>query len=379
MVGLADAPVELRKGLYRVAVDNPFPERCTYAYLARQQRTRGVRWQVLDPGYYTAETERTWMQSFGVLGVDTRAVSAIYVTHFHSDHLGAAGWLQKVTGAPVYVLDQEIPFSMAAAQGTPLGQLSCEERERWFAALGTPLDDESVREHVLESWRQGYYPALTMSTLHAGAVVPFGDHQAEVLWAPGHSSGQLAFYVPKTAELFSGDHILPKITPNISRMAMGLQNPLGYYMRSLQELLTFPIERILPAHGIVLNDGVQRIREIYDHHIERAELTLQLAGEDRDVFGICTDLFSYRTLHPRDYRLALGETLAHLEYLAHWGWVDRVVGGHVTLPEARLEHYLLDESVSRPTLHYRPHRERSMMVREPLGFIGRGNMGQPIR
>ena len=36
------------------------------------------------------------------------------------------------------------------------------------------------------------------------------------IWTPGHSPGHLCFYESGQRLMLSGDHVLPRITPNIS-------------------------------------------------------------------------------------------------------------------------------------------------------------------
>jgi glyoxylase-like metal-dependent hydrolase (beta-lactamase superfamily II) len=348
--------IELREELFQVQVAMPFPERFTNAYVSRRRVNGAIRWQILDPGFYDEHTEETWRAALDELGIGPGQVEAIYVSHFHTDHLAAAGWLQKETGAPVYVLDQEVPFAEASAAGRVFGGRGDRLRRRWFEALGVPLDNREAEQEVLSFRSYLRYAPVTLTPIAPHSRVPFGEEEAEVLWAPGHTNGQLVLYLPGRRELLAGDHILPKITPNTSRMPYGLLDPLGAYMRHLETLMLLPIVRIWPAHGVPLENGVQRIVEIYDHHIERAEQAWRLTAGDRSVFEVCLDLFAYRHLSKADWRLALGETLAHLEYLVALGWADRLVDGRRTFPTARLEQFLEDAGEATPRVTYEPRR-----------------------
>lgn len=335
--------------LYRVRIAAPFPVRFTNAYLGRQEIGRDVRWHIMDPGFYGDGTVKAWDAAFEELAIPDHAVVAIYVTHFHVDHLGAAGWLQKRTQAPVYVLDQEIKVAEAALAGRVYGGIEKSFLHRWYRALGVRIGHPVLGEGPAGGSTYFQYSPVRLSSLQAGSRVPFGMEEAEVLWAPGHTNGQGVFYLPSHRELLSGDHILPKITPNVSRVPFGLLNPLEEYMSHLEQLLVRPIGCIWPAHGDPILDGPQRIREIYDHHIARAaQVRDLLGGTDRSAFDVCTDIFSRRHLSDVEWYLAIGETLAHLEYLVSWGQVERLVDGHRTLPSARIEQFLIDDTAHTP-------------------------------
>lgn len=348
---------ELREGLYRVATPVPFPEKFTCGYVGRNEAHGAVSYTLLDPGYHTLGNEEIWQASLQRIGAKPSQIDSIYVTHFHPDHLGAAGWMQQWSGAPVYVLQQEIDPARAAVAGVPWGSYGTQSLGRWFTALGVSMQDEQMSKallHMNDTRVPMFKPLPTLTPVRSGTQIPFAGTEAIILWAPGHTPGQLNLYLPQTHELFSGDHILPKITPNVSRLPGGLLNPLASYMENLRQLLMLPLGTIYPAHGKVLEEGVRRVIELYDHHIERAQLAAECAQDGRNVFDITIDLFSYRQLKVWDYPLALGEALAHLEYMVSQNRVDRLIDGKPTLPETRLESVLLDvPEAEMPTLRYR--------------------------
>jgi len=93
----------------------------------------------------------------------------------------------------------------------------------------------------------------------------------EVIWTPGHSPGHICLYEPQNQLLFAGDHILPKITPNISYHVQSGDNPLGDFLYALQKVQNLPVTKVLPAHEHVFRDLRGRIEEIRKHHDRRIE------------------------------------------------------------------------------------------------------------
>jgi len=55
----------------------------------------------------------------------------------------------------------------------------------------------------------------------------------EVIFTPGHSDGLICLYNKEKNVLFSTDHILPRITPNISYWFYGEKNPLQSFQNAL--------------------------------------------------------------------------------------------------------------------------------------------------
>ena len=91
------------------------------------------------------------------------------------------------------------------------------------------------------------------------------------IWTPGHSPGHVCFHSAEQRLLLSGDHILPRITPNISVHAQQFPNPLGDYLESLAKVRDLGTDEVLPAHEYRFADLGSRIDEITAHHAERLE------------------------------------------------------------------------------------------------------------
>src|SRR4029077_1186967 len=89
-----------------------------------------------------------------------------------------------------------------------------------------------------------YVSVVEPDTLLEGAErLPADDSEIEVMWTPGHSPGHCCFYWPARGVLLSGDHLLPKISPNIGLHPQSGADPLDDYIASL--------ERIRRLEGVV--------------------------------------------------------------------------------------------------------------------------------
>lgn len=168
--------------------------------------------------------------------------------------------------------------------------------------------------------------------LYDGEILSTGLYDVEVIWTPGHSPGHICLYEPRNRLLFSGDHILPGITPNISYNVQSGDNPLGDYIHALCKLQHLPVAKVLPAHEDVFSDLRTRIEQIVIHHDRRkAEIQEVLAsGEPRNAWEI-SPLITWDTpmawdkLPPLNKRSAVTEVVAHLECMRWEGIVQRII------------------------------------------------------
>ncbi len=69
--------------------------------------------------------------------------------------------------------------------------------------------------------------------------------------------------------MLSGDHVLPRITPNIPYHPQAGANPLGDYLASLDKLEPYEVDEVLPAHEYRFDDLRARLEELRQHHRDR--------------------------------------------------------------------------------------------------------------
>jgi glyoxylase-like metal-dependent hydrolase (beta-lactamase superfamily II) len=80
-----------------------------------------------------------------------------------------------------------------------------------------------------------------------GAPVPGTQGLLVVVHTPGHTPGHLVFH-ERERVLFTGDHILPRVTPNVSRRPTSDPGPLDAYRRSVSKLKPYGDALALPGH-----------------------------------------------------------------------------------------------------------------------------------
>ncbi len=150
------------------------------------------------------------------------------------------------------------------------------------------------------------------------------------LWTPGHSPGHLCFWEGGNRLMLSGDHVLPRITPNIPFHPQAGVDPLGDFLRSLDRVATFDADEVLPAHEHRFVSLSGRVDELKAHHEQRfAEVVTAIKDGVTTAWDIAARMHWSRSWDRIDgfmRRAAVGEAMAHLRALEVRGLVHEVVG-----------------------------------------------------
>ena len=170
--------------------------------------------------------------------------------------------------------------------------------------------------------------------LYGGETISTGTYDLDVIWTPGHSPGHICLYEPLNQLLFSGDHILPSTTPNVSYHIQSGDNPLGDYISALHKLQNLPVTKVLPAHEHLFTDLPGRIEQIVNHHDKRkTEIQQAMGKEPRRAYEISSQItwnvpgLIWEQFPPLHKRGAVTETIAHLECMRWEGKVKRITKG----------------------------------------------------
>jgi glyoxylase-like metal-dependent hydrolase (beta-lactamase superfamily II) len=149
-----------------------------------------------------------------------------------------------------------------------------------------------------------------------GKTVELPGWNLRTIWTPGHSPGHTCFYSQDRRLLLSGDHVLPRITPNISVHTQQPSNPLGDFLASLLKVQNLGAEEVLPGHEYRFSDLAGRLDELIQHHADRLD-EIESVLRDRPGSTAWDITLRLRWSRPWDQiesfmqRQANGETLAH--------------------------------------------------------------------
>ncbi len=192
------------------------PLACNCTILGDEQTREAI---VIDPGDETARIH----QRLTELGLKLKQIA---VTHAHIDHVGGALKLKKLTGAPIYLNENDLPLlKMMDAQAAWIGMHTPE-----VAAPDGGLTD--------------------------GQIVGLEHYPAQVLHTPGHTQGSVCLHFAPLKLLVAGDTLF---AGSIGRTDLPGGN-FDQIMESIRSrLLALPDEtRVLPGHGPGTTIGEER-------------------------------------------------------------------------------------------------------------------------
>ncbi len=272
---------------------------------------------MLDCGAAWVEGRMSIADAFDGLGLDENDVHTLVVTHLHPDHVALSSQLMEELGCRFVMhehatrlvdryndtngaLDRLV--QVAQRHGVPDSLLQAAAdlgRPDWYATIQYPDHTVADGDHI---------------DLGAGRFL-------EVVHTPGHEQSHISLRDSLTGVFFTGDHVLPRISPVIMYEET-LDDVLGDYLTSLKKLLDLGIGVSYPAHGTLIDRGDERVRQILLHHDRRLLDMAELVREGKNsAWQVMRESFR-PNLDPVSARLAFLETIAHLEHLASNGRVQ---------------------------------------------------------
>ena len=271
---------------------------------------------LVDAGWDAAESWDALVAGLQTAGADVSDVAGVVVTHIHPDHYGLAGRVREASGAWIglHPADAALIRDRYADWATLI-----ERNDGWLRETGTPeveitrLRDASLS--VLEKVR-AVQPDVAVTD---GQRFTAGGRDLVAMHTPGHTPGHVCLVDRAHDLVFTGDHVLPRISPNVSAHPQSDPDPLGDYLGALARVAETGLTHALPAHLHRFDGPGERAEEIARHHDERLdEVVTVVAAGARTTWEVATSLTWSRPFEEIDLflqRAAVGETLAHLRRL----------------------------------------------------------------
>ena len=267
-----------------------------------------------------------------VVGYPLSAVDRIVITHGHLDHDGNCLEVVNRSGAELWA--HEVYSELL---GINRWEMEMEWRQQ---TKGFPKAEE-------EEFIKRIYDHHRMSTqLNVNNAIQDGMVADGLTfhYTPGHSPDEICIQFEKI--LFSGDHILPLITPHpsVSLSYEKFQDILPEEYRTENKyygLKVFfqslkKVERlgdditVLPAHRAIHRGkfnpiGLDRVGELLEHHRDRCYRLLELVKDEPiNMIDITHNLFAGNRLDEVNFYLAYSEVISHIEFLEECGDVEMV-------------------------------------------------------
>jgi len=293
---------------------------------------------LIDGGWAIPVARELLDKSLRSIGSGFGDIKRFLVTHVHRDHFTLATVLGHEYGAPVALGAEERP-ALELLHRASDAELS---ESPFLGVLRT-----AGAEEIAELWAAGHdgelpdraHWAFPDLWLEGDRTFDIGRRLLDAVHTPGHTPGHYVFADQREGVLFSGDHVLPTITPSIGFTVPPADQPLGQFLASLARVRELPDLRILPAHGPVAPSSYQRVDELVAHHEHRLDLCLASLVDHGKATALTVAKDLGWTRHERAFDeldvfsqgMAAMETKAHLDLL-----VARGQAAAVDLPDGVL-------------------------------------------
>lgn len=313
-------------------------------------------WWIVDTGIAIGPTEELWQRIFDERLGD-KPIKAVISTHFHPDHTGMAGWLCEKWRVPFYMTQAEYLSGLMFSRVR-------QEHFSWTSEQHLHRAGYSARQ--IEKVRQNYggfgpyiKPMPTAyQRLRDGSVITINGNRWRVIVGRGHSPEHACLYCGALNLLISGDQVIPRITSNISVSPSEPEaNPLKDWFNSHEHFLDrLPADAlVLPAHNAPFHGLHVRLRHLIEHHEDHLLALEEACVDDQPMAMDLLPVLFQRKLDASQIGLAVGECVAHLNYLVHRGQLERSLDS-----EGRYRYRSVDD-----TLPLRLRRRRHQAEAQP--------------
>ena len=281
---------------------------------------------IIDTGFNIEECRDVFFKGIEELKLDFNKTE-LFLTHLHSDHSGMASELFK-KGVKIYASEKD---------GQLINKMTTTEYWENFEKRKVCFDLE--KDNVSYSNHPGYKycprEKMNFTFLKDGDKLEVGEYNFKVIDISGHTPGQIGLYDEEHKIFFCGDHILDRITPNITFWSFEM-DALKIYFENLNKIYDYDIKYLFTAHRSDVSDHKQRINEIFHHHNERINEILDIVkNEKKSPRDIATEMtWAIRCKDWDDFPnsqkwFAVGEVMAHLQYLKNLGKVKEDIINNV--------------------------------------------------
>lgn len=277
---------------------------------------------IIDTGFNREDTKEDIMKIFKELNLKPEN-TILFLTHLHSDHTGLATYLEEM-GLTIYASKIDGDLLNNSVEKLDSMWQDTIQQGVW---QGLEEDQLDIEDHPGFKFR----PTAHINFIHAipGEYIQIGEYNFEIVDLKGHTPGIVGLYEKEHKILFCGDHILGKITPNITFWGFQYGDILGTYLESLDHVYNMDVDYLFSSHRFLVDNHRERIEELYDHHdkrLDEARKALRKSGKSTvrtvtkqlqwDIKSKNWDEF------PKAQKwFAAGEAHAHLEHLRALGEV----------------------------------------------------------
>ncbi|MGV9314421.1 MBL fold metallo-hydrolase [Streptomyces sp. NPDC003691] len=300
---------------------------------------------LVDTGWDDPASWATLVAGLAAVGTTVSELHGVVITHHHPDHHGLSGRVREESGAWL---------AMHPADTAIVRRTRDSHSSLWFDYLAEKLIRAGAPDtHIAPLYAAraagrtrglpGLGAALPDREIVPGELLPLAGRRLRAIWTPGHTPGHVCLHLeeahptglPGHGRLFSGDHLLPGITPHIGLYedpedtGADETDPLGDYAASLERVARLAPAEVLPAHQHAFTGAGARVRELLAHHEDRLRGLLALLSVPLTPWQAAERMEWNRPWEaiPHTSRtIAVSEAEAHLRRLVKLGRAEVLPG-----------------------------------------------------
>lgn len=273
---------------------------------------------IIDTGFNRSECYEALMGGIKELEIKIEDTD-FFITHLHGDH---SGLVNKIAGPDSKIYMSEIDYRYLKGD---IANVSWKKIEDLYTEEGFPQEITDILKSTNQAKHFMPDKLFEVQMLSDGQKISVGDYEFRCILTPGHTPGHMCLYFEEGKLLFSGDHVLFDITPNITSW-IGVEDSLKDYLTSLEMIRKLDIKLTLPGHRESKASVYYRIDEILEHHKIRLEDTIkviQSSAKALTAYEIAQNMEwnlrgkSWKDFPENQKWFAMGETMSHLDYLVN--------------------------------------------------------------
>ena len=313
--------------IYRIQISLPnSPLRMLNSYVIKGEG-RNI---LIDTGFNRTECRESLMSGLSELGVDM-ADTDILLTHLHADHTGLVPEIY-VPGTRAFISRQEIPWLF----GQTRRDLWARENQRMLHSGFAPETVESGKTFSTSRGVASNPDFDNYLPIDEGDEFSCGGYTLKAVLTPGHTPAHMCFWMEQQKTMFTGDHVLFDISPNIT-LWQEVDDSLGDYLESLKKIDKYDVKLALPGHRET-GDFHARIADLIEHHENRLEECFAVVRNNPDltIYDIAGKMTwrircnSWENFPASQKWFAVGECHSHLRHLERRGKVEAYEDGELT-------------------------------------------------
>ena len=274
---------------------------------------------IIDAGLRSEHSHEMWEKLFNG-PLSKKDISGLIITHYHPDHIGMAGWIQKKFNIPAFTTQKEL-FT-----GHKLLSMSEEDYSKLFNHVfqraGMPLDQKNEMLKATRLYKNRVYELPEFKIINSGKVFKSKKGDWEVRTDAGHSPEHISLFDNKRGLYLAGDFLLPRISPNISDNFFDPEDDrLGGYLKYLNEIQLIGSDTLVfPCHDWPFKKGKERAINLIRHHDNRLNILKNEISKNKINIMNSLDLIFDRKIGNEQMHFAIGEARAHLIHLETIGF-----------------------------------------------------------